>query len=117
MRDILIRVALPEDMAAVLEHPKGVAMVVPMLEGEVAALRTAVRLTHAFIQLTRRNLSTLRQVLDTKGTAEPEIAATLDMLAKPAAEVAELHDKAMVLIGRGAFVGGGDEEIKGGQMQ
>lgn len=59
---------------------------------------------HDFLKLVRRGVATLRQILETRGTMEPDIARTLDMLIDPAATADELQDRTRECLGRAMFV-------------
>lgn len=103
MRDVIIKLSLDEEEAARFEGR--MAMVLAVSEEEAAILRANIIAVHDFLKLVRRGTATLRQILETRSTMEPDIARTLDMLIEPAATADELHDLTRDCLGRATFIG------------
>jgi hypothetical protein len=102
MRDLIIKLAVSDEEAARFEGR--MALVVAVSEEEAAMLRANIIGVHDFLKLVRRRTATLRQILETRGTMEPDIAKTLAMLIEPAATADELHDRTRECLGRAIFV-------------
>ena len=118
-RDLIIRLALDETGHAMFEGRW--AMVVPLSEGESREVGTTIIAVHeawAFgslgVQDRARHLATLEEVLDSRGSAEPEIRKTLDMWKEPVTGLHSLMDRARQLLGRAYFIGGTEQK---GPMQ
>ena len=104
-RTVWIKVELPDDKAAILEGPAGVAMVLPMLEGEVVPFGAKLNALGVAITFFRRGLSTLRQVLKRSGDRDGHISKTLDQMSPAVADAEVLIDDVRVMIGQAVFVG------------
>lgn len=103
-RDILIRIRLPEGQAAMFEGQN--AMVVPLSDAEVVELRDKMILSHEGMTKLAGALSTLSTVLETKGSAEPEIRKLIGLWLEPSRLIAANLERMRELLGRATFVGG-----------
>ncbi len=102
MRDLIIKLSIADEEAQRFEGR--MAMVLAVSEEEAAMLRANIITVHDFLKLARRGTATLRQILETRGTMEPDLARTLDMLIDPAATADELHDRTRECLGQAKFV-------------
>ena len=103
MRSVIIRLDMSEEEAAGFEGRT--AMIVPLLDKEIEQLRDNINAVDDFLLLVRRQLRTLREILEGQDDAESKIAKTLDMMLEPAGHAAELHDHSRRLLARAFFVG------------
>lgn len=106
-RDVLIRLPLTEDEAAMFEGR--LAMIVPLSETEAGELRAILNTTHDTLRKIAQALSTLGVVLDTRGSDEPDVRKVLDMWLDPTRQNEVLMDRARELLGRAKFVGGPED--------
>ena len=111
-RDLIIKLALDETGQAMFEGRW--AMVVPLSEGECGELGKTIIAAHEAFGKLARHLATLEEVLDSRGSAEPEIRKTLDMWKEPVTGLHSLMDRARQLLGRAYFIGGTEQK---GPMQ
>jgi hypothetical protein len=108
MRDLTIKFSGTDEEVARFEGR--MAMIVAVSEEEAALLRANLNGVHVFLKLVRRGTATLREILETRGSIEPDVAKTLEMLINPAATADELHDQTRELIGRAIFVEAGQSK-------
>lgn len=106
-RDVLIRLPLTEEEAAMFVGRW--AMVVPLSEAEAGELRAIMNTTQDTLRKLAQALSTLRAVLETRGTKEPDIQKTLDMWLDPTRQSEALMDRARELLRRATFMGGAED--------
>lgn len=102
MRDLIIKFSGPDE--EVERFDGRMAMVVAVSEAEAVVLRNNIVGVHDFVKMVRRVTASLRQILETRGTMEPDIAKTLDMLIDPAKTADELYDDLRECLGRAIFV-------------
>ena len=81
MPEITIKIAISDEMVALFEGRD--MMVTPLSPVEAGQLAAALDAVHATAQANRKCLSTLQQVIETRGSDEPDIAKTLDMMIEP----------------------------------
>lgn len=103
MRDLILNFCITEDKAAMYEGRN--AMVVPLSDTETTGLRDYLNGIDAFTRLVAKALSTLDQVIETKGCDLAEIEKTLARLREPARGAVTLSDQVRKLLGRAIFVG------------
>ncbi|MFN4172145.1 MAG: hypothetical protein ACK4GW_10365 [Pseudorhodobacter sp.] len=106
-RDVLIRLPLTEPEAAKFKGRW--AMVVPLSEAEAAELRDKINLSQDTICKLAQALSTLHEVLETRGAGEADIRKTLAMWMEPARATEAMLDRCRELLGRAVFVGGAED--------
>jgi hypothetical protein len=109
MRTVWIKVELPDEQAAILESPTGLAMVIPMLAGEVVPFGVKVNRIAEAIEFFKRSLSTLRQLLESGGDKEGRIGKTLEQMMPAVSDAAIIMDDLRVVIGSAIFVGQDDK--------
>lgn len=106
-RDVLIRLPLTEEEAAMFEGRW--AMVVPLSEQETIEFGAIMNTTHETLQKVAQALATLQTVLETKGSKEPDIQKTLGMWLGPVRQNEALMDRARQLLGRAKFVAASEQ--------
>lgn len=106
-RDVLIRLPLTEEEAAMFEGRW--AMVVPLSEQETIEFGAIMNTTQETLQKVAQALATLQTVLETKGSKEPDIQKTLGMWLGPVRQNEALMDRARQLLGRAKFVAGSED--------
>ena len=106
-RDVLIRLSLSEDEAAMFEGRW--AMIVPLSEDETGDLRAILNTPHDTLRKIVQALSTLGVVLDTRGSKEPDVRRVLDQWLEPTRQNEALMGRARELGGRAKFVGGPED--------
>ena len=107
MREVLIRLPLSENEAAMFEGRN--AMIVPLSDAETGELRDKIVLSHEGMMKFAKAVATLVEVLETKGSAEPEIRKLLEHWQEPSRLMASNLDRMRELLGRAKFVGGMDD--------
>lgn len=107
-RNVIIRLDMSEEEAAGFEGRT--AMIVPLLDKEIEQLRAGINAVDDFLLLVRRQLRTLRKILEGQDDADSKIAKTLDMMLEPAGHAVELHDHSRRLLARAFFVGPQNKE-------
>ena len=81
------------------------ALVVPLSwPAEAHELKACINGVDDFVRLVAKSLSTLAQVIETKGCDVAEIEKTLAMMMQPARDAVDLNDRCRELLGRAAFV-------------
>ena len=103
-RDVIIRLTLTEEEAAMFEGRW--AMVTPLSEEEAVEVRAILNTTQETLRKIGQALSTLMAVLETRQSKEPDIQKTLQMWIDPTRRNEALMDRARELLGRAKFVGG-----------
>lgn len=102
MSDITVKLPIPAGSDAFFA--KRNMMVTPVNESEASQLATSLE---AIARVTRTNwkaLSTLKQMVETKGASMADIAKTLDMLMEPNELASDQIETVRVLLGRSALV-------------
>lgn len=103
--DIEIRLVFtltPEEAAAF--HGRGVLMVTPIQEAEIAALRAMFLGVREILAFNARNLATINQSLES-GKITGARAAVARML-EPSRQAVQTYDAMLQVLGRAKFVGG-----------
>lgn len=111
-RDLILRVSMSEEEAALYEGRD--AMVVPLSERETEILGGNVIGVADFLAFNLKCLSALQQVFESVGDKEAAIAKTLHMLMEPAKVSVELQSSTREPLGRAVFVG---PQTKRGKIQ
>lgn len=113
MRELIIKIDISDEQAAYFE---GLDMMVTPLSGHDAGqLAVALQALADVVALNRKSLATLMQVLETRGSNEPDIARTLELMIEPNRLAVEQIEFVRVLLGRSARVGRGSAET--GRLQ
>lgn len=108
MPEIIIKIEIAEDQAPFFE---GRDMIVfPASDHEAGQLAVALQALADVVALNRKSIATLMQVLETRGSNEPDIARTLEMMIEPNRLAVEQIEFVRVLLGRSARVGRGSAE-------
>ncbi|MBK0328142.1 hypothetical protein I5535_12675 [Rhodobacteraceae bacterium F11138] len=81
MTEIVIRIPVSDDIAPLFEGKA--IMVMPLSDEEADQLPAALSQVSKTFEINCKSLATLDQVLETRGSDEPDIAKTLNMLKAP----------------------------------
>ena len=103
MRELIIRFEVSDQQAAVFARRD--VLVTPVSDCEAGQLAVVLQDLADTCQLNWQSLSTLKQVLDSKGAEPVDIAKTLDMLMEPNRLAVGQIDYVRALLERSARVG------------
>ncbi len=103
-REILIGLKCTDKEAEQFEGRK--VMVVPLDDWEINELGGNLNGVSDYLGFASRCLAQLDQIIETKGSDEPEIAKTLRRMIEPTRDALALQDRARQIIGRAMFVSG-----------
>ncbi|MDT8856998.1 hypothetical protein RNZ50_18565 [Paracoccaceae bacterium Fryx2] len=110
MRQMILVMTLTDEEQALWAGRS--AMVVALNDQEAQELKESINAVDDFVTLAARAFTTLEQVLETRASAEPDIAKTLAMLREPARKAVMLSDRTRELLGRAVFIGPKTEKGK-----
>lgn len=102
MSEIVVKCPIPEGSVAFFAARD--LMVTPLSELEAARLAANLEAVANVIQTNWKALSTLKQLIETKGARPEDIAETLDKLMKPNSLARDQIEAVRVLLGRSALV-------------
>lgn len=100
MDEIIIKIEINDEQAPFFEGRK--MIVFPVSDHEAGQFGVALKALADVVELNRKCLATLMQVLETRGSNEPDIARTLEMMIEPNRLAVEQIDFLRVLLGRSA---------------
>lgn len=119
MRNLKLDVDLPSNVVDALEQTDGVAMIIAMQESKIAPFGTKLLKGVEAVEVMRRGLSTLQQLLESDGDRDSKIRKTLEMMVPVATAAVAMLDDVKVIIGSAVFVRNSDEPggDKSGRLQ
>lgn len=103
MTEIIIRIPVSDAMAPLFEGKS--IMVMPLSDDEADQLPAALSQVSKTLEINCKSLATSDQVLETRGSDEPDIAKTLNMLKGPNKEAVGLMGYVQKLFSRSVLLG------------
>lgn len=109
MRNFKLSADLPSQVVDALEAPGGVAMIIPIQENKINNLGLSLLGGVEAVELIRRSLVTLQQVLESDGDREEHIRRALEKMLPTATAAVEVLDDVKRTVGSAVFVRNGED--------